>query len=119
MHEHHDHLPEDLERVARRLREERLERSPLELDHIKRRVLVRASGRKGILMLKRRLLTAALTLALVGGGTGAVVMANHGGSHGGGGGGGAPQSQYCPKNGKPKEKGPPGNKCGQPNPGQP
>lgn len=112
MHEHDQDLPPEHHGVARRLREERLEVSALELDETKQRVRARASRSNGA-PTKLRAVTALLTLALLGSGGGAAVIAKKGGDNGGGGNGnGSDNSQYCPKSGEPKEKGKPGNKCG-------
>jgi hypothetical protein len=118
-------LPSDLEEVGRRLREARPEANPLELDTIKTRALQasRSASRQGKgRTVRSRLATIVVAFALLVGGT-AIVMAAAGGNPGSGGSSGsAPNNQYCPPSsnadGKPKNP-PPGNQCGQPNPGKP
>jgi hypothetical protein len=113
----------ELEELGDRLATARPQMSPLELDDVKARVTT-AAGRgpqrgKGQPM-KSRLATVMAAFALVLGGSG-VVWAAAGGIPGkGGSSGSAPNNQYCPPSsngaGKPKNP-PPGNACGQPNPG--
>ncbi len=80
---HHDdsHLPDELQDVARRLREHRLEASALELDQIKLRAKARtgSSQPKGS-ALKSRLIVALCTLGLMAGGTSGVIAAKGGSS---------------------------------------
>src|SRR4051812_14002382 len=67
-----DNLPDDLQDVARRLREERREATPLELDRIKMDAMSRARSRSFVPRggLRSRLVVALTSLALVGGATG-------------------------------------------------
>jgi hypothetical protein len=78
---HHDdnHLPHELQDVARRLREQRPEASPLELDRIKLRAMAgaRTSRAKGSAV-KSRLIVALATVGLMAGGTGGVIAAKGG-----------------------------------------
>jgi hypothetical protein len=88
---HDAHDKEELEGVAQRLRNERPEASPLQLDQIKTSAMSRAKvgsrrGRAGA----RRLATAGLTIGLLAAGTGGVI-ADH---HHGGSGGNASNTQY-------------------------
>ena len=101
-------LPPDLEQVAERLREERPEASPLDLDRIKTMAIQRAAEsapKKGLVM-KSRLVSVLVAAGILVGGTGGVMAATGGipGSghssnssskdqYGGGGGGGG---QPCP-----------------------
>ncbi len=115
-----DRLPDELQALEQRLREERRWAEDTEIDGIKLRAMRRAQRRTSkVAPLRARLSTAVLTLALVGGGGGAVIAAD-GGGNGNGNGNGAANSQYCPPKspgaGKPKNP-PPGNACGQPNQG--
>jgi hypothetical protein len=106
-------LPRDLEQIAERLREERPEASPLDLDRIKTMAIRRAAEsapRKGHLM-KSRLVSVLVAAGILVGGAGGVMAATGGvpGSghssdssskdqYGGGGGGGGgecpPASQH-------------------------
>ena len=111
-----EHLPPELEDVARLLREQRRDPSELELDELKLRAR-RQAARTGLRRqtLKGRLVTAILTVALLGGGGGAVLAAT--GTVTISSSDQAAQSQYCPDQsaGDPKPKNPPpGNKCGTP-----
>ena len=112
-----DRLPDELQALEQRLREERRWAEDTEIDAIKLRAMRRAQRRtsKGA-PLRARLSAAVLTLALVGGGGGAVIAAN-GGGNGKGDGDGAAEKQYCPKKspgaGKPKNP-PPKNPCKEP-----
>ena len=103
-----DHqLPEDLQNVVHRLRENRPEFSALELDQIKTRTQARArSSRQKGFVLKTRLTVGLLSLGLIAGGTGGVLAAKGGTPGPPSGNGGAGNSQYS--NGK---------KCGQPDGG--
>jgi hypothetical protein len=89
MRRKHDAHKDELEGVAQRLRNERPELSPLELDRIKTTAMSRAKasrrGRAGA----RRLATAGLTVGLLAAGTGGVIAEHHGK-----GGGNAANSQY-------------------------
>ena len=112
---HEDRLPEHLLEVADRLREERVQVSPLELDQIKLRARAQAArgrrsstlGRKG-LPLRSRVVTLALTALLIGGTTAGGIAAA-----GGGGNGLSSGSQYRPGMGcgdkNHTHTGPPGN----------
>jgi hypothetical protein len=82
----HEH---DLEGIAQRMRGERPEASPLELDQIKTTAMSRAQAATGRAN-PRRLVVAALTVGLMAAGTGGVLAA--GGS--GGAAGNAAQAQY-------------------------
>jgi hypothetical protein len=118
------HVPEELQHVVERLRQERPEATAMELDQIKLRAMARAnnaptlaSSGKGQFM-KSRLISVMLAGAVLAGGTGAMAAT-------GGGWGGvfkhrhtlrsAPQSQYCPpksqRPGKPKKPRP--ARCGK------
>src|SRR5436853_4445111 len=86
-------LPDELQEVAERLRENRYEASPLELDEIKMRTMARArSSRKEGTFVKSRSIAVVLALALMAGGTGGVLAT----SGGGGNGNSAAKSQYKP-----------------------
>jgi hypothetical protein len=83
MHKHTDRLPEGLEEVATRLRDERFQASPLELDRIKLAARTRAARperRGGIL--RTRSITALVAMLFMVGGTGSVVAGGGGGSWG-------------------------------------
>ena len=94
-------LPNEFEEITARLREERAQASPLELDRIKTRAMAqaRSSRPKGI-ALRSRTLAAFLSLALMAGGTGGVIAAKGGNSKGKS----AGNSQYKPGCG-PKKSG--------------
>ncbi len=84
MRRKHDAHKDELEGVAQRLRNERPELSPLELDRIKTTAMSRAKakssrGRAGA----RRLATAGLTVGLLAAGTGGVIAGENHGNHGG------------------------------------
>ncbi|MFI4992926.1 MAG: hypothetical protein ACHQCH_04835 [Solirubrobacterales bacterium] len=84
MRRKHDAHKDELEGVAQRLRNERPELSPLELDRIKTTAMSRAKakssrGRAGA----RRLATAGLTVGLLAAGTGGVIAGEHHGNNGG------------------------------------
>src|SRR4051794_20194825 len=87
-----DDLPEDLDWVARYLREERTTLDPLELDRIKLQAKARSSRFRPPkrMLLRSRLLTLALAALLIGGTTAGGIAAE------GGGDGNAAQSQYRP-----------------------
>jgi hypothetical protein len=121
---HEKWLPAELEQFGQRLRDERPQASPLELDRIKTRAMRQASRAasvqtKGTFM-KSRLAGILLVLVLVVGGTSGVLAATGGVPGSGGSSGSASNNQYCPPSsndpGKTKHEGG-GNKCGQPNPG--
>ena len=80
MRRKHDARRDDVEGIAQRLRSERPEASPLELDRIKSSVMARAKAATGSRVGARRLavvgLTAGLMLATTGG-----VLAGQGGDH--------------------------------------
>jgi hypothetical protein len=114
-HWNDDRLPDELNDVAERLREQRAEMSPLELDSMKQRVRARQSStspsawrpRRGTSM-KSRLVTLALTALLIGGTTAGGIAAS-----GGNGNGNSADSQYRPGLGCGDQNhihtGPPGN----------
>jgi hypothetical protein len=118
-------VPDDLQDVVERLRDERPEASALELDRIKLRAMTRARGARALRtsgkgqFMRSRLVSVALVIGLLGGGTGAMAVTGTGP-------GGvfkkhrhslrsAPQSQYCPpksqRPGKPKKPRP--ARCGK------
>jgi hypothetical protein len=93
----HDAHKDELEGVAQRLRDERPQASPLDLDRIKTTAMSRAKagsrrGRAGA----RRLAVASLTVGLLAAGTGGVLAGQNGGKggKGGKGGGNAANAQY-------------------------
>ena len=115
-------VPDDLQHLVERLRDERPEVSALELDQIKVRALGRERGRsqgKGYFM-RSRVVSVLLAVGLLVGSTGAMAVSGTGP-------GGvfkhkrhhharsAPQSQYCPPKsqqpGKPKKPRP--SRCGK------
>jgi hypothetical protein len=78
---------EELEGVAQRLRNERPEASPLQLDQIKTSAMSRAkAGTRRHKAGARRLATAGLTIGLLAAGTGGVIAGEGGHGHGKGGG---------------------------------
>jgi hypothetical protein len=88
---------DELEDVAQRLRDERPQASPLDLDRIKTTAMARAkSGAKGGRAGARRLAVAGLTVGLLVATTGGVLAGEggHGKSKGGNGGGNAANAQY-------------------------
>jgi hypothetical protein len=87
---------EELEGVAQRLRNERPEASPLQLDQIKTSAMSRAkAGTRRHGAGARRLATAGLTIGLLAAGTGGVIAGQSGGDHHGSGGGtSASNTQY-------------------------
>ncbi len=89
MRRKNDKHEQDLEGIAQRLRGERPEASPLELDQIKTTAMSRAQAATGRAN-PRRLVVAALTVGLMAAGTGGVLAA--GGT--GGAAGNAAQAQY-------------------------
>jgi len=117
-------LSPELEQFGERLRHERPQASPLELDRIKTRAMMQgprsASLRMEGTFMKSRFVSILVAFGLVVGGTGGVLAATGGVPGSGGSSGSAPNNQYCPPSsngaGKPKPHGG-GNKCGQPNPG--
>lgn len=101
-----EHLPEDLEETASRLRAERPQASPLDLDRVK--LSVRRKSRGGMPVvggLRTKLLAPILSFGIMGGGSTAVVLAdghdNGKGNDGNNEGNGknASKSQYCPPQG--------------------
>jgi hypothetical protein len=97
MSESEKRLPEGLEAIAARLRAERAQGDPLQLDQIKRQVITRCSTtRRRSTFMKSRIATVATILGLLGGTGGAIAIA--GGGSSGGPIGGAASGQYC--NGK-------------------
>ena len=108
-------LPDDLQRVADRLRDERTEASALELDQIKLRARRQSSGSAGVrpkgFVLRSRVLTVFVVVGLMAGTTGGVIATG-----GGGGGGSSAKSQYKPGCGPKKSDGvnPSGTHTGQP-----
>ena len=114
-HWNEDRLPDELHEVAERLREQRTEMTPLELDSVKQRVRANASKtapsawrpRRGNPM-KSRAATLALTALLIGGTTAGGIAAA-----GGNGNGSSADSQYRPGLGCGDQNhihtGPPGN----------
>ncbi|MGH2979743.1 MAG: hypothetical protein ACRDLQ_08910 [Solirubrobacterales bacterium] len=118
-----DHrLPDDLYDVAARLRQERAEATPLELDRMKLLAMKRAAGpasgpraRKGFV--RSRLVSPVLAAALLIGGVAALAGSTGGPPISlGGSNASSVNSQYCPASspGAGKEKKQPGgNKCGQ------
>lgn len=85
---------DQLEGVAQRLRNERPEASPLQLDQIKTSAMSRAkAGTRRRSAGARRLATAGLTIGLLAAGTGGVI-AGGSGHHGNGGGSNASNTQY-------------------------
>ncbi len=112
-------LPAELEEIGERLRSERPEASPLELDRMKTTALARVTRSasrqgKGAFM-RSRLASVLVVFALLAGGTGAVMAASGGVPGSGGSSGSAPNNEYCPPSsnhpGSPKHEGG-GNKCG-------
>jgi hypothetical protein len=104
-----ERLPEELEPVAERLRAERMEVDPLQLDRLKRRVLARHTSPRGRLsFMKTRIATALTIIGLAAGTGGALAIAA-----GGHGNGGAANGQYRPGKGcgdrNHHHTGPPGN----------
>jgi len=114
-HWNEDRLPDELHEVAERLREQRAEMTPLELDSMKQRVRANASKtapsswhpRRGTPM-KSRVATLALTALVIGGTTAGGIAAS-----GGNGNGSSADSQYRPGLGcgdkNHTHTGPPGN----------
>ena len=76
-------MRDGLDGVVRRLRDERPQLEPLELDRMKTRVLARGSTRttKGAAM-RRRIAVAVLSLGLMGAGAGGVLAGSSGSSNG-------------------------------------
>ncbi|HLY49003.1 MAG TPA: hypothetical protein VKR21_07390 [Solirubrobacteraceae bacterium] len=104
------HLPQDLEAVAGRLRAQRIQPDPLQLDQVKQRVMARSAPDRGRLAFMRSRIASLLTVAALLGGTGgAIAVANQGGTpnHG------AASGEYKPGKGcgdkNHEHQGPPGN----------
>lgn len=93
MRRKNDKHERDLEGIAQRLRSERPEASPLELDQIKTTAMSRAKAATGRAN-PRRLVVAALTVGLLAAGTGGVLAAGGSGSPAGN----AAQAQYSSTN---------------------
>ena len=87
-----NNLPDELQDVAQRLREQRPEASGLELDRIKLRAM--SSRTKGSVV-KSRLIVALCTVGLMAGGTSGVIAAKSGNGNNGN----AAKSQYKPGKG--------------------
>jgi hypothetical protein len=100
----HNELPEDLRDVAARLRSERAQASPFELDNIKLAAKSRAArhDRRGG-VLRTRSITALVAMMLMAGSTGTVLAGGGGSGHGGNAGHG--QYQCKDNNGHGKGKG--------------
>jgi len=92
-----DDFSDDLQDVARRLRDERVAPSAGELDELKLKAMARARARssrtKGRATMKSRALVALITVGLMAGGTGGVIAASNGNGNGNG---NAGNSQYKP-----------------------
>src|SRR5437588_240807 len=87
-------LPDALEGIEARLREQRAEADPLQLDRIKQRVVARFSSRPNPgQATKSRIAAVFSVLALAGGTGGALAVASNPGT---GHGGGAESGEYCP-----------------------
>jgi hypothetical protein len=116
-----ERLPAELEEFGQRLRDERPQPSPLELDRIKTRAMTQASRAASPRMkgrpMKSRLASILVVAGLLVGGTSGVLAATGGIPGSGGNSNSAANSQYCPPSspggGKPKG-GEGGNKCGHP-----
>src|SRR4051794_19292584 len=115
MMDHFDgQLPNDLQRIARQLRDERYQSDALQLDGLKMRAMARATtNQMEKSKMKSRMLVAMVTMGLLAGGTGAVVAAGGSTSTNGN---GAANSQYCPASspqaGTPKKPDQPPPGCG-------
>jgi hypothetical protein len=95
MRRKNDAHKEELEGVAQRLRNERPEASPLQLDQIKTSAMSRAkAGTRRHKAGARRLATAGLTIGLLAAGTGGVIAGESGGHDHGGGSTSASSTQY-------------------------
>jgi hypothetical protein len=92
-------LPDDLEQVAARLRANRAQADPLQLDHIKQTVMARSSTQPqgSWTFMKSRIAAAASVVALLGGTGGAIAIAGTASSSGPN--GGAASGQYKPGKG--------------------
>ena len=95
MRRKNDAHKEELEGVAQRLRNERPEASPLQLDQIKTSAMSRAkAGTRRRSAGARRLATAGLAVGLLAAGTGGVIAGGSGDHHGSGGNTSASNTQY-------------------------
>jgi hypothetical protein len=95
MRRKNDAHKDELEGVAQRLRNERPEASPLQLDQIKTSAMSRAkAGTRRRSAGARRLATAGLTIGLLAAGTGGVIAGGGGHGHGGGSSISASSTQY-------------------------
>jgi hypothetical protein len=97
---HEEKLPAELEEFGQRLRDERPQPSPLELDRIKTRAMAQASRAASSRMkgtpMKSRLVSILVVAGLVVGGTGSVLAATGGIPGSAGTSGSASKTQYCP-----------------------
>src|SRR5579871_1957698 len=94
-HSDKEHLPQDLEAIAARLRSSRAQADPLQLDQIKTRVMDRTARHKGrFTFMKSRIASVFTVAALIGGTGGAIAVASHSPS-GGPNGEGAASGEYC------------------------
>ena len=115
-------LPPELEELGNRLRDERPEATPLELDRMKTAAMARASRSfsrqgKGPIM-KSRLAGVLVAGAVIVGGTGGVMAATGGNPGSGGSSASAPNNQYCPPtSNNPGQLKHVGISCGNQNPG--
>jgi hypothetical protein len=93
----HDEVPDELASVVNRLRAERADVGPLELDQIKQRALSQSTSRYGRRTYMKSRIAAILTvIGLMGGTGGAIAIASISGSSPGSG-NGAASGQYCPQ----------------------
>jgi hypothetical protein len=116
-------VPDDLLNVVKRLRHEKPEATPVELDRIKLRAMARARGARTLRpsgkgqFMRSRLVSVMLAVGVLAGGTGAMAVTGTGGvfKHHRHSARSAPQSQYCPpksqRPGKPKKPRP--ARCGK------
>jgi hypothetical protein len=113
------HLPDDLQHVARRLRDQRPEATALELDRIKLRAMARVKGRAPTLggkgrFMRSKLVGAMLAVGMLAGGGGAIAVTGTDTSILDGSTASSTSSQYCPDKspggGTPKFR--PGTRCG-------
>ena len=77
-----ERIPSDLQGVDQRLRSERPQATPLELDEIKRTAMSRADASAPRSSFARRFVVAGLTVGLVAAGTGGVIAAGSNGGYG-------------------------------------
>jgi hypothetical protein len=98
-----EHLPNELEPIAARLRAERVEADPLRLDSLKQRLMTKNNSRQGRpTFMKSRIATILTVVGLAAGTGGALAIASEG-NHGGN--GGADHGQYCDKKGEDHDHG--------------